>query len=60
MPLILSVILYGGAFAGYVANDKVIQPYIQAQIEQDKKDWPVDQLGVAVEQESELAFEELK
>jgi hypothetical protein len=60
MPLILAVILYGGAFVGYAANDQIVQPYIQQQIEQQKKDWPVDQLGVAIEQESELAFEELK
>ncbi len=32
MSLLLAALLYGGVFTGYVFNDKVVQPYIQQQI----------------------------
>ena len=60
MPLILAAVIYGGVFVGRVVNDEVIQPYVQTQIEQDRKDWPVDQLGMQIEQKNELAFGRLK
>lgn len=60
MPLLVAVALYGGTYFGYVSYDDVVKPYLAKQAVIESIEFPVDTLGLQVEQENQTAFDNLK
>jgi hypothetical protein len=58
MPLLVALAVYIGTGTGYIIYDNV-KPVVQDQIEQNKKDWPVDSQLEKVAKENEEAFDKL-
>jgi hypothetical protein len=61
MSLLFAVIIYSGGavITSHILDEQLIQPYIVFQQKQDAKDFPVDQLGLKIEQENDAAFDNL-
>ena len=59
MPLLLAVALYGGTYFGCITYDGVVKPYLAKQAVIESIEFPVDRLGVQVEDDNQKAFDHL-